>query len=91
MISYYVGKFLNLIGCPAPVRESQYDSQALNAHVSVKSLELYTIVSVNGLDIYLDRLTGKIKGLGSSPREEYTLLVTQLPLAKRLHMRKRAA
>jgi hypothetical protein len=28
---------------------------------------LFTVVSVNGLDIYFDRLTGAIDGVGSSP------------------------
>ena len=63
-LKFYAGKLLNLIGLPALVQQSEYESRVLNAQVSVKRSELYTVVSVNGLDIYLGRLTGKIDGIG---------------------------
>ena len=78
--NYYAGKLLNLMGWPSPVRESNYESPALNAQVSVKKLELYTVVSVNGLDVYFDRLTGAIKGVGCSPVIEARMPVTLMPV-----------
>ena len=66
VVKFYLGKLLNLAGYPAIVRETEYQSRALKSRVSVKRLELYTLISVNGLDIYFDRFTGKIDGVGTT-------------------------
>jgi hypothetical protein len=67
LIKLWLGKLANLAGYPAMVRECDYEGVALNATVRVRRLELYTLVSVNGLDVYFNRLTGSIDGVGASP------------------------
>lgn len=69
----YLGRLLNLAGFPAIVRECDYRSHALNAVVKVKRLELFTVVSVNGLDVYFNRFTGAIDGVGANPGVGCTL------------------
>jgi len=66
-IKFWIGRLANLAGYPAILRECNYGSEALNASVRVKRLELYTLVSVNGLDVYFNRFTGVIDGVGASP------------------------
>ena len=72
-IKYLVGKLLNLAGYPAIVRECEYRSRALNADVRVKRLALYTLVTVNGLDVYFNRITGSIDGVGFNPSADCKL------------------
>lgn len=61
-----LGKLYNLAGIPGIVRECEYSSSACNARISVKAKPMYTIISVNGLDVYFHRLTGAIDGVGLS-------------------------
>jgi hypothetical protein len=62
----WIGKTLNLLGIPGPVQNCEYSSRVTRAYVSVRIGELFTVVSVNGLDIYFHRLTGRIDGVGFS-------------------------
>jgi hypothetical protein len=64
------GKLLNLAGFPGLVRECDYHSRALNASVKVRKYGLYTIVTVNGLEIYFTRFTGKMDGVGFNPTSD---------------------
>ena len=61
-----LGGLFNLAGIPGLVRECRYDSSTANAEITVKQSPLFTIISVNGLDIYFHRLTGSIDGVGTS-------------------------
>jgi hypothetical protein len=70
-IKLWFGKLLNLAGFPGLVRECDYHSQALNASVKVRKYGLYTILTVNGLEIYFTRFTGKMDGVGFSPTSDY--------------------
>ena len=70
---FWVGRLANLAGYPALVRECDYHSNALETSVKVKRLELYTLVSVNGLDVYFNRFTGAIDGVGSIPTSGCTI------------------
>lgn len=63
---FYLGRFLNVLGYPGLVRECDYHSRGLGAYVTVKKAELYTVVCVNGLDVYFNRLTGSIDGVGAA-------------------------
>jgi len=72
-IKLWFGKLLNLAGFPGLVRECDYHSQALNASVKVRKLGLYTIITVNGLEIYFTRFTGKMDGVGFSPTADCTV------------------
>ena len=61
-----LGKVYNLAGIPGVVRDCDYSSTTYDARISVRAKELFTIVNVNGLDIYFHRLTGNIDGIGFS-------------------------
>lgn len=67
MIKLYLGKLLNVAGYPAIVREGEYRSAELDARVRVLKMDLSTLVSVNGFDVYFNRFTGAIEGVGFSP------------------------
>ena len=58
------GKVYNLAGVPGIVRDCDYGATAHDVRVQVKAGEMFTIISVNGLDIYFHRLTGVIDGIG---------------------------
>jgi hypothetical protein len=60
------GKIYNLAGVPGIVRDCDYAATAHDTRVQVKAGDLFTIISVNGLDIYFHRLTGSIDGIGFS-------------------------
>lgn len=60
-----IGGILNWLGMPGFLRETVYrSSKTADVEVRVKTSRLYTIVSVNGVDVYFDRLTGRIDGTG---------------------------
>lgn len=62
-----LGALLNALGVPGFVARSEYKARVREAIIRVTLGPLFTVVSVNGLDIYFDRLTGTIDGVGSSP------------------------
>ncbi len=66
------GWLANLAGWPCVVREGRYESPALGASVRVRSSSLYTVVTVNGLDVYFYRLSGGLDGVALSPTSDYT-------------------
>lgn len=57
----------NLAGVPGLVRDCDYDGTSCKARISVRVGQLFTVVRVNGLDVYFHRLTGSIDGIGLSP------------------------
>lgn len=61
------GKVFNLAGVPGIVRDCDYAATARDVRVQVRAGELFTIISVNDLDIYFHRLTGGIDGFGAPP------------------------
>jgi hypothetical protein len=63
-IRVFFGKVFSLAGIPGLVRECTYSAGVTNAEISVKVKDLFTVVSVNGMDIYFHRLTGAIDGVG---------------------------
>ncbi len=72
-LRWYAGKFLNLCGFASPIRECDYRAGTCRAHITVSQKELFTIVCVNGLDIYFSRLSGQIDGVGFSPASRCTV------------------
>jgi hypothetical protein len=62
----WLGRVLNTLGAPGFVRSGSFESRRSGARVRVFCGELYTVVSVNGTDVYFDRLGGRIDGVGSS-------------------------
>lgn len=65
------GRIANLAGLPAIVRAGDYHSR-LGPSVRVRTSPLFTTVTVNGVDVYFYRLTGKIDGVGFSPSSDYS-------------------
>src|SRR5258707_13000908 len=61
----FLGGVFNLAGIPGLVRECTYGGSTAKAEITVRHGGLFTIISVNGLDIYFHRLTGSIDGVGS--------------------------
>jgi len=59
---------------PGFVKKCEYRAGVCEALISVRIHELFTVVTVNGLDIYFHRLTGSIDGIGFSQNAEYILL-----------------
>jgi hypothetical protein len=53
------------------VQDVDYRSQAFGTEVSVKRGNLYTVVSVNGVEVYFNRFSGKIDGVGFSQASRY--------------------
>lgn len=62
----FCGTVANLAGVPGIVRECDYHSEAIGATVRVRKTPGYTIITVNGVDVYFHRLTGGIDGVGTS-------------------------
>lgn len=60
-----LGMLLNLAGVPGLVRECDYEAGITDATVKVRVRALFTIIEVNGLEIYFHRLTGSIDGVGA--------------------------
>ena len=61
------GKLYNLAGVPGLVRDCDYSASICEARIKVRAEKLFTVITVNGLDIFFHRLTGKIDGVGFSP------------------------
>ena len=60
----WLGRLVNLAGMPGIVRECKYESTATSTTVTVRRTALYTIITVNAVDVYFYRLTGGIDGVG---------------------------
>jgi hypothetical protein len=58
------GKLYNLAGIPGLVRDCDYAASAHDVRIQVRAREMFTIITVNGLDVYFHRLTGTIDGVG---------------------------
>jgi hypothetical protein len=64
-VRLFFGKLFNLAGIPGLVQECNYSGSTARAEITVRHGGLFTIISVNGLDIYFHRLTGSIDGVGA--------------------------
>jgi len=60
----FAGKLYNLAGVPGIIRECDYGASVSDTRIKVRVGEMFTVVSVNSLDIYFHRLTGSIDGIG---------------------------
>ena len=69
------GAILNLAGAPGFVRECDYEGRICDTRIKVRISHLFTIVTVDGLDIYFKRTTGTIDGIGL-PTSDYRLAGT---------------
>jgi hypothetical protein len=60
----WLGSVMNAIGAPAFIRDTDYRSRTFGTHVRVRRGNLFTVISVNGIDVYVCRFTGVIGGIG---------------------------
>jgi hypothetical protein len=61
----WLGKLLNLAGVPGIVRDCDYRAELHGRYrIRVHLTPLSTVISVNGLDVFMDRLTGRVRGIG---------------------------
>lgn len=60
------GVLANRVGWPLIVRPAEYSS-TLGVKVSVRRSEMFTVVTVNGIQVFFRRLTGRIDGVGLAP------------------------
>jgi hypothetical protein len=65
-IAALAGRLLNALGVPGFVREGDYRSERLDTRVHVHCDARFTVVSVNGVDVYFRRLSGRLDGVGST-------------------------
>src|SRR4029077_1700421 len=66
LIRFWGSKVLNAIGGPGGVQAGTYESSVGPTSVRITVGPLFTVVTVNGVDVYLHRLTGTIDGVGCS-------------------------
>jgi hypothetical protein len=72
-IEYYFGMLVNSLGLPGFVQDVEYEAGIHKAGITVKRGGYFTVVSVNGLDVYFRRFSGKIDGVGFSLTSDCTL------------------
>jgi hypothetical protein len=76
LLRMYAGRLLNLLGVPAVVAECDYSAKEFGTKIKVRKLDLLTLISVNGLDVYFNRITGTIDGVGFNPSVCYSAAST---------------
>jgi len=59
-----LGMLFNLAGIPGLLRDCNYQAGVADATIKVRVRDMFTIVTVNGFEIYFHRLTGSIDGVG---------------------------
>src|SRR5262245_8817789 len=60
-----IGKLLNTFRVPGFVRAGRYKSR-LGDRIRVRVSPLFTVITVRGLNLFFDRLTGRVDGVGLS-------------------------
>ena len=71
-IAAALGRALNTLGLPCIVRNGEYRSETFGTRVQVRCGEVFTVVTVNEIDIYFHRLNGRIDGVGLRGTPDYT-------------------
>lgn len=65
-VKQWLGGIANAVGLPGLVRDVRYRSHHPEATVVVRRGRLFTVICVNGTDVYFNRLTGRIDGVGTN-------------------------
>ncbi len=65
------GRALNTLGLPCIVRNGEYKSETFGTRVRVRCGEVFTVVTVNEIDVYFHRLNGQIDGVGVRGRPDH--------------------
>jgi hypothetical protein len=63
-IAAALGRALNALRLPCIVRTGDYECETFGTRVRVRCGEVFTVVSVNEIDVYFHRLNGRIDGVG---------------------------
>jgi hypothetical protein len=71
MVRLWAGRLLAALRIPGIVVAQSYEAEITSARVRVSLSPLFSVVSVNGLDIYFHRLTGRIDCVGFSASAGY--------------------
>ena len=69
----WAGRVFNLAGVPGIVQDCDYEASICKGIISVRRGPFFTVIRVNGLDVYFHRLTGRIDGIGFSPNADCRL------------------
>jgi hypothetical protein len=75
----WFGRILNLAGFPGWVRAGEYESEY--GRVCVRVTSLYTVVTVNGVDVFFYRLTGGVDGVGVNVTHTWNYRPGDIPSA----------
>lgn len=65
-IRIWLGRLANWIGFPGVVVDVDYKSAIFGTSVKVRRSPLYTVITVDGIDVYFYRFSGEIDGIGFS-------------------------
>jgi hypothetical protein len=79
LVLTWLGRLLNLAGLPGFVQPGRYQS-AIGVNVAVRVSPLFTVVSVDGFEIYFYRLSGGIDGVSVTADPDYTAVRTRAPV-----------
>lgn len=71
MVRLWAGRLLTALQLPGIMVAQTYEGEIARARVRVRLSPLFSVVSVNGVDIYFHRLTGRIDGVGFSASPGY--------------------
>jgi hypothetical protein len=70
-LEVWLGGLANAVGIPGVVRDTEYRSALDGTTVSVKRGCLYTVISVNGVDVHVRRFGGGIDAVAFSRRSDF--------------------
>jgi hypothetical protein len=63
----WLGGLVNALGVPGLVQDTEYRSHTSLCQVRVRRERIFTVVTVNGVDVYFHRFSGRIDGCGTRP------------------------
>ena len=66
------GRLANLAGLPCVIQTGAYHAPSLDVSVKVRASSRFTIICVNGIDVYFSRLNGAFDGAGISQAGDCT-------------------
>lgn len=65
-----IGRLSNAAGVPGFIKDCDYNSRQLGTTVRVRRGQFFTVVTVNGIDVFFNRFGGEIDGVGFSPASD---------------------
>jgi hypothetical protein len=63
-LRFAVGRMLTRLGVPGFVRDCSVESWLNHDHIAIRVAGGCTVISVNGFDMFFDRVTGTLDGQG---------------------------